>query len=173
MPRSLHSARTAVLLSLPLVISGVGDAWADEPAPYAIEKKGAAVDVGAPGKASLAVLGKNGWHVNGEAPITVSLVAEPGVKLSKPKLTRADLAESSAEKARFDIAFTADAAGTKKITADTRFVMCQAQACKPAKEIVTLEVAVAEARATHPAGKPAKAARAAKPAAPAAAEPGW
>lgn len=178
MLRRYHSCRAPILLALPLALSVLASAAAvraDEPAPYAIEKKGAEVDLGAPGKASLAVVGKNGWHVNAEAPITVALVAEPGIKLSKARLTRADLAESTAEKARFDIAFTSDAAGKKKITAETRFVMCQAQACKPAKETVTLEVAVADARPSPPVGKVDQGARAhaAKPPHPAGDKPGW
>jgi hypothetical protein len=126
-------------------------ASAAEPAFYAIEKSTKDATAGTASTASVAVVGKNGWHVNAEAPITLTLVADPGVTLAKGKLTRADLAETSLERARFDVAFTPSAPGKKKITGDARFVMCQEQACKPVKESVVLEVAVADTAV--PAGK--------------------
>jgi hypothetical protein len=134
-------------------------ASAAEPAFYAIEKSAKDATAGTASTASVAVVGKNGWHVNAEAPITLTLVADPGVTLAKGKLTRADLAETSLERARFDVAFTPSAPGRKKITGDARFVMCQEQACKPVKESVVLEVAVADPAA--PTGKGASEAGAA------------
>jgi hypothetical protein len=138
---------------------------------YTIEQNAAPIAVGVPGKASLTVVGKNGWHVNADAPITVALKADEGVALARSKMTRADLVESSKERARFEVGFTSATAGKKQILADTRFVMCQEQACKPVKETVTLVVAVAEAgpatTATRPLRKAEKAAKgsaAAKPA---------
>jgi hypothetical protein len=99
---------------------------------------------GVPGKAAVTVQAKNGWHVNENAPITVSAKADPGVDLPKPKLVRADLAQSTKETARFEIPFTASEPGKKTITAEARFVMCQEQACKPVKETVALEIDVAK-----------------------------
>jgi hypothetical protein len=132
---------------------------------YEIQKTAPAATVGAPSKASVTVQGKNGWHVNEEAPITISLKADDGITLPKAKLARADLAQSSKESARFDIPFSASASGKKTITAEARFVMCQEQACKPEKETVALEIEVAAAGAPAPAGKdkPAKAKGTAKP----------
>ena len=121
-----------------------GTVSASDAETFSIEQNSPEIAVGAPGKASLTVVGKNGWHVNPDAPITLTLMAEPGVTLSKAKMTRGDLVESSKERARFDVGFTSATAGKKKITADTRFVMCQEQACKPVKETVTLAVAVAD-----------------------------
>lgn len=117
---------------------------------YEIQKTAPAATVGAPAKASVTVQGKNGWHVNEEAPITVSLKADEGIALTKEKLARADLAQSTKESARFDIPYSASVAGKKTITAEARFVMCQEQACKPEKETVALEIEVA---APAPAGK--------------------
>jgi hypothetical protein len=147
-----------------------GRARASDGETYSIEQHAAESAVGAPGKASLTVVGKNGWHVNADAPITVSLVADEGIALSKSKMTRGDLVESSKERARFEVGFTSATAGKKKITADTRFVMCQEQACKPVKETVTLTVAIAEPPpATTPALRPNhKAAKASPAKAPAA-----
>ena len=103
---------------------------------------------------SVTVVGKNGWHVNEEAPITAAVKADPGVDLPKAKLTRADLAESTKQSARFDIPFSAAEPGKKTITAQTRFVMCQEQACKPATETVAVEVDV-QAKKDAPAAKAA------------------
>ena len=157
-----------------------GRASADE-ATYEIQKSVVPATVGAPATVSVTVVGKNGWHVNGEAPITAAVKADPGVALPKAKLTRADLAQSSKESARFDIPFSSSEAGKKAITAQTRFVMCQEQACKPASETVAFEVNVqpAPAPGVAPAAKakgaPGKAggpkATAAKPATNSAAKP--
>jgi len=118
-----------------------GVARADE-VTYEIRKTTAPAVVGKPATVSVMVVGKNGWHVNEEAPITATVKADPGVTLPKPKLVRADLAESKKESARFDIPFSATEAGAKTITAQTRFVMCQDQACKPASETVAFNVDV-------------------------------
>jgi hypothetical protein len=151
-----------------------GRASADE-ATYEIQKSVAPATVGAPATVSLTVVGKNGWHVNGEAPISAAVKADPGVALPKAKLTRADLAQSSKESARFDIPYSSSEAGKKAITAQTRFVMCQEQACKPASETVAFEVNVQAAPApgaapvakgkTTPAKASAAKATAVKPAA--------
>ena len=68
--------------------------------------------------------------------------------VKKAKLTRADLAASSKESARFDIPVSATEAGKKTIGAEAHFVLCQEQACKPVKETVTLAIEV-----TPPAGR--------------------
>ena len=172
MTSSKHLLRAGLLLlatALP-----VGRASADEAATYEIQKSAAPAVAGTPGTVSVTVVGKNGWHVNGEAPISAAVKAGPGVDLPKPKLTRADLAQSSKESARFDIPFSAAETGMKKITAETRFVMCQEQACKPASETVAFEVNVqpAPAPGAAPAGKDKVAkAGAAKPATKTAAKP--
>lgn len=132
-----------------LALLGSGGAIAADKT-YEIQKSAPAATVGTPTKASLTVQGKNGWHVNEDAPITVTLKADDGIALPKAKLARADLAQSTKETARFEIPFSASAAGKKTITAEAKFVMCQEQACKPAKETVALEIQVADAA---PAGK--------------------
>jgi hypothetical protein len=144
-----------------------GSASADE-VTYEIKKSSTAATAGAPATVSVTVVGKNGWHVNAEAPITAAVKADPGVELPKAKLTRADLAQSTKESARFDIPFSSAEAGKKAITAQTRFVMCQEQACKPASETVAFEVDVQPVAAPAPKGKPQGKTGAAKPAKPAA-----
>lgn len=131
----------AAALSAP----GVGVAAAGEPPPYEIQKGKVRAAVGVPSKATVTVQAKNGWHVNEQAPITLMAKADSGVELPKAKLTRADLTQSTKDEARFELPFTATTAGNKIITAETRFVVCQEQACKPMKETVALEVEVTSA----------------------------
>jgi hypothetical protein len=130
---------------------------------YEIQKSAPAATVGTPAKASLTVQGKNGWHVNEEAPITVTLKADDGIALPKAKLARADLAQSTKESARFEIPFAASVAGKKTITAEAKFVMCQEQACKPEKETVALEIQVAAAGDAAPNPAPKSPGKAKKP----------
>jgi hypothetical protein len=177
--RTSHRAFVTVCCMAATALAGHG-ARASDGETYAIEQSAASVAVGAPGKASLTVVGKNGWHVNAEAPITVVLKADEGITLSRSKMTRVDLVESSKERARFEVGFTSAVAGKKQILADTRFVMCQEQACKPVKETVTLALAVAESSptttATSPGRKAEKATRgtaAAKPAKATGDKAGW
>lgn len=154
-----NSFRNALTLCFLATLAAASrQAGAGEAETYSIEQNAPEIAVGVPGKASLTVVGKNGWHVNADAPITLSLMAEEGITLSKSKMTRGDLAESSKERARFEVGFTSATAGRKKITAETRFVMCQEQACKPVKETVTLAVAVAEPK-PNPTTTPVRPAR--------------
>jgi hypothetical protein len=150
--RSWLASSASGLAAILCVGLGAGAGWAADKT-YEIQKTAPVAKVGTPAKATLTVQGKNGWHVNEEAPITVSLKADDGIVLAKEKLGRADLAQSTKESARFDIPFSASATGKKTITAEARFVMCQEQACKPEKETVALEVEVAAAGQPAPATK--------------------
>jgi hypothetical protein len=76
------------------------------------------------------------------APNTIALTAPTGVALKKEKLTRADLAATTTDSARFDIPVSATEAGTKTINAEARFVICQESACKPVKETLAFAVEV-------------------------------
>ena len=107
---------------------------------YEITKTDVKATVGAKTVASVTIAAKKGWHVNGEAPLSMKLVPEAGIVVEKNRLTRADLAESTEDRARFDVAFTAGEAGKKTIIAEASFVMCQAATCQPVKEKITLAV---------------------------------
>jgi hypothetical protein len=131
-------------------VSAAGDAL------YEIKKTEPKLAVGATGTASLTITAKAGWHVNAEAPITVALTPPAGVTLQKAKLTRADLAQSTQDAARFDIPVSATEAGKKTINAEARFVLCQEQACKPVKETLALALEITPAVATKVAPKKKK-----------------
>jgi hypothetical protein len=148
--------RTTSILSA-LSLSAVllaGSARAEEKL-YEIKKTDAKVAVGGKATTSVTIATKNGWHVNAEAPITLSLTPPAGITLPKTKLARADLAASTQESARFDVAFEAAEPGSKVIAAEARFVICQETACKPVKETLSLTVDVSAA-APAPKAKKAK-----------------
>jgi hypothetical protein len=127
---------------------------------YEIKKVEPKVAVGARGAASVTIATKAGWHLNDEAPISLSLTAPSGVTIAKTKLGRGDLAASTQESARFDVPFDASEAGAKVIAAEARFVLCQEQACKPVKETLSLNIDVsAAAPEAAPKGKAAKKAK--------------
>jgi len=123
---------------------------------YEIKKADAKVAVGAKATTSLTIATLHGWHVNSEAPITLVLTPSAGLTVTKPKLARADLAASSLESARFDVAFEAAEPGPKVISALATFVICQETACKPVKETVALNVDVAAAAPAKATKKKAK-----------------
>jgi hypothetical protein len=112
---------------------------------YEIKTSEAKVAVGAKGATSVTISTLHGWHVNGEAPISLALTAPAGVTLPKTKLVRADLAASTLASARFDVAFEASEPGAKVIPVEARFVICQESACKPVKETLSLNIDVSSA----------------------------
>ncbi|HEY7373769.1 MAG TPA: hypothetical protein VIF57_16535 [Polyangia bacterium] len=150
----MHRLTSAALAAATLLSLGAVATAAD--ALYEIKKTEPKVAVGSTATASLTITAKAGWHVNAEAPITVALTAPAGVTVQKAKLTRADLAQSSQESARFDIPVSATEAGKKTINAEARFVLCQEQACKPVKETLALALDVAPAVAAKDVKKPKK-----------------
>jgi hypothetical protein len=135
------AASALALISLAAGVASAADAL------YEIKKTEPKVVLGATGTASLTITAKAPWHVNAEAPITVALTPPAGVTVQKAKLTRADLAQSTQESARFDIPVSATEPGKKTINAEARFVLCQEQACKPVKETLALAVEITPAAA--------------------------
>jgi hypothetical protein len=101
--------------------------------------------VGAKGRTAVTLAGKNGWHLNEQAPVTLKLTPSAGIAVDKAKLGRKDLVEDTKDRARFDIPFTAQQPGRQTIEAEAAFVVCQEAACKPVKQKVTLAVEVAPA----------------------------
>jgi DsbC/DsbD-like thiol-disulfide interchange protein len=146
---SLSTVLPVVLPVLALALSTSLPTSARAEAPtHELRKTEPKAVAGAKASASLTIAAKNGWHVNDEAPITVALAStDAGLTVAKPKLTRADLVESTKEAARFDIAFLSAEPGQKTITAEAKFVMCQETACKPVKETLAFNIEVAPAAA--------------------------
>ena len=132
------------LMTLPIpILATTSAAKADSTAPYEISKTEPKLTLGGKATASLTITAKGGWHVNPDAPITVSLTSPGGLTTSKAKLTRNDLTKNTKETAQFDIQVEASEAGKKVLNAETKFVLCQESACKPVKETVTFNLVVA------------------------------
>jgi hypothetical protein len=149
----LRAARTiSAFLLTAAVLSGTS-AHAEDKL-YEIKKTEPKVAVGEKGAASVTLAAKAGWHLNGEAPIKLILTPPAGMTIAKTKLERGDLAASTEQSARFDVAFEASEPGPKVVTAEAQFVLCQASACKPVKEKLSLTVDV-----SAPAPKAAKKAK--------------
>ena len=152
----LRPARTIFALFLAAAALWGASAQAEDKL-YEIKKTEPKVAVGEKGAATVTLSAKAGWHLNGEAPITLALTPPAGMTIAKTKLGRGDLAASSEQSARFDVAFEASEPGPKVVTAEARFVLCQASACKPVKETVSLTVDVsAPAPAKDKAAKKSK-----------------
>lgn len=112
---------------------------------YEITKTDATGAILSPTKASVAVMAKQGWHLNHEAPFTLKLSPRAGVETPKNKLTRADLAVSTDTTARFDVTLTPTAIGRQTVEAEAGFVLCQDTACRPIKEKLALVIESTEA----------------------------
>ena len=122
---------------------------------YEVKAKSAKATVGEKATASVTIASKKGWHLNAEAPLTLKLAPGPGVSVDKPKLTRADLAASSDNSARFDVSLAASHPGTGEIAAEAGFVLCQESECRPVREKLVIGVDTLPAKTV--AEKPAKA----------------
>jgi hypothetical protein len=70
----------------------------------------------------------------------VTLTATPGLKLGKEKLGRADVLDPKAGAPRFEVPFTAAAAGAQEATAKVDFFICSDTWC--VKQIRDVKVAV-------------------------------
>jgi hypothetical protein len=134
-----------VVSSLFLATLAGGSARAEDT--HTVKTAPAKATVGVPAIVSVTIEGRNGWHINGEAPISLKLAPQTGVTVAKPKQNRTDLAESTETKARFDVSATMAEAGAKTIGAEASFVVCQESACKPVKETLTLTLATETAAA--------------------------
>lgn len=88
------------------------------------------------------LVGRDGWHVNQEFPISVELRAPTGVTFAKSTLERGDAAEFGDESARFDVPFTPTAAGQHAVEAEVFFAMCTDSNCVPEQRTLALNLAV-------------------------------
>jgi hypothetical protein len=82
------------------------------------------------------------FHINQEYPIEISLTGDGETTFPKANLARPDAAEFGDKKARFDMPFTAKAAGDHKLLANVKFAVCTAENCVPDERDLALAVAV-------------------------------
>jgi hypothetical protein len=87
----------------------------------------------------VSLAGVGDWHVNTEYPIAVTVAADEGLAIAKPKLDRDDAAELSDDVARF--VFVARATGPAaegRVNAHVKFAMCTPSSCTFHDETVGL-----------------------------------
>lgn len=102
----------------------------------------AGYQAGQAGAVHVRLVPRNGWHVNQDFPVAITLEAPSEVGLAKTQLARADAAAFSEQEFRFDVALTPTAAGTRELRADVRFAICTDENCLPQSARLALPVVV-------------------------------
>jgi len=74
---------------------------------------------------------KGEWHMNDEFPTTVTVREVDGVTFPKSDFEKSDAAEFAERSARFDVPFTASAAGEHRVVCDVSFAVCTDENCIP------------------------------------------
>ncbi len=81
-------------------------------------------------------------HVNAQAPLQIRLEAPAGLKLGKEKLGHADAVQVGAEAPRFEVPFTAVAAGKHEAKAQLDFFICSDAWCVKQARTIAIPVQV-------------------------------
>ncbi|BDG07773.1 hypothetical protein [Anaeromyxobacter paludicola] len=118
-------------LALATAAPALADAASEAAGSYTLETAGTTEQVrpGAPGKLVLFIHPKAGTHVHPQAPLAIALEAPAGVKLAKEKLGHKDAVDPKAEAPRFEVPFTAAAAGRYELKAAIDFFICSDTWC--------------------------------------------
>lgn len=96
----------------------------------------AAVAAGGAGKLVIAIVPNAGIHVHPQAPLRITLEAA-GLELAKTSLGHKDAVDPAAEGPRFEVPFTAKAAGVQEVKAKVDFFVCSDRWCvKQVRELV-------------------------------------
>jgi hypothetical protein len=123
--------------------AGAADPGADASKTYRIATEGStiAAKVGEKGKLVLFIeptVPK--VHVNAQAPLKIKIEAPAGLELGKGELGRKDAVDPRAEAPRFEVPFTATAAGVQQAKANLDFYICSDAWC--VKQVKTVAIAV-------------------------------
>jgi hypothetical protein len=82
------------------------------------------------------------YHLNMEYPVEIAVTSDTGATFPKANLAKPDAAEFGEKKARFEVPFTAVAAGDQKVQCNVKFAVCTPETCVPDERNLTLAVAV-------------------------------
>lgn len=82
------------------------------------------------------------YHVNEEYPIRITVRAPEGLAFPKTTLERADAAEFTLAKARFEVPFTPSAAGERRVEVQVDFAICTPQNCMPDQRTLALALPI-------------------------------
>lgn len=141
----MNLARTLTVL---LTLSATG-AFAEDADPetlYELSTEGtpAKVKTGEQAKFVLSISAKPGAHISDEAPLKIELTGT-NVKLSKTKLVREDSVTKKKEgelftSPRFEVPFTAAAAGAGKVDVKATFFICTDKICARQQKTVSVNL---------------------------------
>lgn len=92
--------------------------------------------------AKITVAPANGYKLNLDYPVKLTIVAPSGVTVVKSKQTSADAVRFDAKGLEFGVAFTASTPGTKTLTGELRYATCTTTDCNPQVENLKVTVAV-------------------------------
>lgn len=120
---------------------GAGTAAADGNFAITAAPQGA-VAVGAAGRAEVTLEGRNGYHVNQEYPIQLTLRPPAGVEVAKTTLAREDASTFEEARAVFPVTFTPRESGHKEFSGELSFSVCNPQNCLMERRPVTFSVDV-------------------------------
>jgi len=81
-------------------------------------------------------------HVNAQAPLKIKLEAPAGLKLEKAELGHKDAVKPGADAPRFEVPFTAAAAGRQEARAAMKFYICSDSWCVQQSRDVAIPVDV-------------------------------
>jgi len=138
----------AVILSISLMLgipAGVAaEPGADAAKSYRVETAGTtlAVAAGGAGKLVLSIVPLADTHVHPQAPLKIALSGTAGLKLAREALQRKDAVDPKAEGPRFEVPFTAVAAGAQEARAKIEFYLCAADWCARQTRDVSVRIDV-------------------------------
>jgi hypothetical protein len=128
-------ASIVVVLTLTSVASA-GDNYKMDVKPPAPVKKGAKAAT------KIHIEGTNGFHVNLEFPVKLTVSPPSGVTVEKQKQTQRDAVKFAKDGADFAIPFVAEETGKKSFTGEFKFAVCTENNCAPTVEKLAFDVEV-------------------------------
>lgn len=136
------------LVLVVLLVALAGPAEADEAYELRVPAE-VEVEPGVASTVSLTLAGTGTRTISRDGPIKIEL-SSPTLTLPRTRYQRRHAADPAAEAPRFDLRFTAPAAGDHELVLDLRFWLCGTKACRPVHATHTVTV-----RATAPEPPPA------------------
>jgi len=94
------------------------------------------------GSFAVSLAAKEQWHLNEDYPTRVIVQGSDAVVFPKAELAKTDAANWSEDAARFDVPFSAGAAGEHPVQAVVKFAICTEETCIPTERTLALNLPV-------------------------------
>ncbi len=94
------------------------------------------------GQFAIQIRPKGEFHMNDEYPTMVTVRQVENVEFPKSELEKGDAAEWERQSARFDVPFTASAAGEYTVVCDVSFAVCTDENCIPEERTLAVNLPV-------------------------------